>query len=160
MPHFPKTPVAYPAPWATSAMVTVASGNGKGQIFVKGEVIKTVPESKIVETLIEEAMRIAASDMPDLVIAATHLPDRIDGVPDFELVWPSEGHGLRESQVVLDVMEVGDVEREKTEFLPALVEAVAAGDLSRATASVMSTAPIGTPPPSPLARVAMSASIP
>ncbi|MGW0085696.1 flavodoxin-dependent (E)-4-hydroxy-3-methylbut-2-enyl-diphosphate synthase, partial [Streptomyces sp. NPDC003393] len=30
-----------------------------GQIFVKGEVIKTVPESKIVETLIEEAMKIA-----------------------------------------------------------------------------------------------------
>jgi (E)-4-hydroxy-3-methylbut-2-enyl-diphosphate synthase len=38
----------------------VASGNGKGQIFVKGEVIKTVPESKIVETLIEEAMKLAA----------------------------------------------------------------------------------------------------
>ncbi|MFK4226589.1 4-hydroxy-3-methylbut-2-en-1-yl diphosphate synthase, partial [Streptomyces sp. NPDC019890] len=37
------------------------SGNGKGQIFVKGEVIKTVPESKIVETLIEEAMKIAES---------------------------------------------------------------------------------------------------
>ncbi|MFI5758840.1 4-hydroxy-3-methylbut-2-en-1-yl diphosphate synthase, partial [Streptomyces sp. NPDC051569] len=31
----------------------------KGQIFVKGEIIKTVPESKIVETLIEEAMKIA-----------------------------------------------------------------------------------------------------
>ena len=38
----------------------MASGNGKGQIFVKGEVIKTVPEDQIVETLIEEAMRIAA----------------------------------------------------------------------------------------------------
>src|SRR5699024_3024831 len=37
----------------------VASGNGKGQIFVKGEVIKTVPEAQIVETLIEEATRIA-----------------------------------------------------------------------------------------------------
>ncbi|WP_037618000.1 flavodoxin/ferredoxin-dependent (E)-4-hydroxy-3-methylbut-2-enyl-diphosphate synthase [Streptomyces aureus] len=37
----------------------VASGNGKGQIFVKGEVIKTVPESKIVETLIDEAMKLA-----------------------------------------------------------------------------------------------------
>jgi (E)-4-hydroxy-3-methylbut-2-enyl-diphosphate synthase len=36
-----------------------ASGNGKGQIFVKGEVIKTVPESEIVETLIEEALRLA-----------------------------------------------------------------------------------------------------
>lgn len=38
----------------------MASGNGKGQIFVKGEVIKTVPEAMIVETLIEEAMRLAS----------------------------------------------------------------------------------------------------
>ncbi|MGA1329496.1 MAG: 4-hydroxy-3-methylbut-2-en-1-yl diphosphate synthase, partial [Candidatus Nanopelagicales bacterium] len=37
-----------------------ASGNGKGQIFVKGEVIKTVPESEIVATLIAEANRLAA----------------------------------------------------------------------------------------------------
>jgi (E)-4-hydroxy-3-methylbut-2-enyl-diphosphate synthase len=44
---------------AREADLGVASGNGKGQIFVKGEVIKTVPESMIVETLIEEAMRIA-----------------------------------------------------------------------------------------------------
>ncbi|TDW23158.1 flavodoxin-dependent (E)-4-hydroxy-3-methylbut-2-enyl-diphosphate synthase [Kribbella kalugense] len=46
---------------AREADLGVASGNGKGQIFVKGEVIKTVPESAIVETLIEEAMRIAES---------------------------------------------------------------------------------------------------
>ena len=44
---------------AREADLGVASGNGKGQIFVKGEVIKTVPEQLIVETLIEEAMRIA-----------------------------------------------------------------------------------------------------
>jgi (E)-4-hydroxy-3-methylbut-2-enyl-diphosphate synthase len=44
---------------AREADLGVASGNGKGQIFVKGEVIKTVPESAIVETLIEEAVRIA-----------------------------------------------------------------------------------------------------
>ena len=44
---------------ARDADIGVASGNGKGQIFVKGEVIKTVPESKIVETLIEEALRLA-----------------------------------------------------------------------------------------------------
>ena len=44
---------------AREADLGVASGNGKGQIFVKGEVIKTVPEKLIVETLIEEAMRIA-----------------------------------------------------------------------------------------------------
>lgn len=44
---------------AREADLGVASGNGKGQIFVKGEVVKTVPEDQIVETLIEEAMRIA-----------------------------------------------------------------------------------------------------
>jgi len=44
---------------AREADLGVASGNGKGQIFVKGEVIKTVPESQIVETLIEEALKLA-----------------------------------------------------------------------------------------------------
>nr|BAF98622.1 putative 4-hydroxy-3-methylbut-2-en-1-yl diphosphate synthase 1 [Streptomyces argenteolus] len=44
---------------AREADLGVASGNGKGQIFVRGEVIKTVPESQIVETLIEEALRLA-----------------------------------------------------------------------------------------------------
>ena len=45
---------------AREADLGVASGNGKGQIFVKGEVIKTVPEDQIVETLLQEARRIAA----------------------------------------------------------------------------------------------------
>lgn len=49
---------------AREADLGVASGNGKGQIFVKGEVIKTVPEALIVETLIEEAMRLAESMDP------------------------------------------------------------------------------------------------
>ncbi|GAA4916225.1 flavodoxin-dependent (E)-4-hydroxy-3-methylbut-2-enyl-diphosphate synthase [Streptomonospora salina] len=44
---------------ARDADLGVASGNGKGQIFVKGEVVKTVPEERIVETLIDEAQRIA-----------------------------------------------------------------------------------------------------
>ncbi|TDC81880.1 flavodoxin-dependent (E)-4-hydroxy-3-methylbut-2-enyl-diphosphate synthase [Actinomadura sp. 7K507] len=48
---------------AREADLGVASGNGKGQIFVKGEVVATVPESKIVETLIDEAMRLA-EEMP------------------------------------------------------------------------------------------------
>src|SRR5437773_3764249 len=53
---------------AREADLGVASGNGKGQIFVKGEVIKTVPESQIVETLVEQALRIAEDmgvEVPD-----------------------------------------------------------------------------------------------
>jgi (E)-4-hydroxy-3-methylbut-2-enyl-diphosphate synthase len=45
---------------AREADLGVAAGNGKGQIFIKGEVIKTVPESEIVATLIEEANKLAA----------------------------------------------------------------------------------------------------
>ncbi len=49
---------------AREADLGVASGNGKGQIFVHGEVIKTVPEDQIVDTLLAEANRMA-EDVPD-----------------------------------------------------------------------------------------------
>ena len=58
---------------AREADLGVASGNGKGQIFVKGEVIKTVPESEIVATLIEEARRIADELGPDAQIGTAQV---------------------------------------------------------------------------------------
>jgi (E)-4-hydroxy-3-methylbut-2-enyl-diphosphate synthase len=51
---------------AREADLGVASGNGKGQIFVRGRVVKTVPESQIVETLIEEALALAEEMGPRL----------------------------------------------------------------------------------------------
>ncbi|MFT8788189.1 MAG: flavodoxin-dependent (E)-4-hydroxy-3-methylbut-2-enyl-diphosphate synthase [Bifidobacterium psychraerophilum] len=44
---------------AREADLGVASGNGKGQIFIKGEVVETVPEDRIVATLLERAHAIA-----------------------------------------------------------------------------------------------------
>src|SRR6202043_3580239 len=44
---------------AREADLGVASGNGKGQV------VATVPESKIVETLIDEAMRLAEQALED-----------------------------------------------------------------------------------------------
>jgi len=58
---------------AREADLGVASGNGKGQIFVKGQVIKTVPESQIVETLVEEALRLAEA-------MGVELPEELQGV--------------------------------------------------------------------------------
>jgi len=52
---------------AREADLGVASGNGRGQIFVRGEVIKTVAEADIVATLIEEANRLAAEMPPGAV---------------------------------------------------------------------------------------------
>ncbi|MFI5987525.1 flavodoxin-dependent (E)-4-hydroxy-3-methylbut-2-enyl-diphosphate synthase [Streptomyces sp. NPDC051555] len=36
----------------------VSCGNGKGQIFVKGQVVKTVPEHQVVDALLDEALRL------------------------------------------------------------------------------------------------------
>ncbi|WP_405672936.1 flavodoxin-dependent (E)-4-hydroxy-3-methylbut-2-enyl-diphosphate synthase [Streptomyces sp. NBC_01530] len=36
----------------------VSCGNGKGQIFVRGQVVRTVPESRVVEALLDEALRL------------------------------------------------------------------------------------------------------
>ncbi|MFE0646341.1 flavodoxin-dependent (E)-4-hydroxy-3-methylbut-2-enyl-diphosphate synthase [Streptomyces sp. NPDC058877] len=44
---------------AREADLGVSAGNGKGQIFVKGQVIATVPEARIVDRLVEEALRLA-----------------------------------------------------------------------------------------------------
>ncbi len=38
------------------ADIGVSAGNHKGQIFVRGEVVRTVPESMIVEALLEQAL--------------------------------------------------------------------------------------------------------
>ncbi|MFD5918770.1 flavodoxin-dependent (E)-4-hydroxy-3-methylbut-2-enyl-diphosphate synthase [Kitasatospora sp. NPDC058201] len=41
---------------AREADLGVSCGNGKGQIFIRGEVVKTVPEAQIVDALLEEAL--------------------------------------------------------------------------------------------------------
>ncbi|MFI0743392.1 flavodoxin-dependent (E)-4-hydroxy-3-methylbut-2-enyl-diphosphate synthase [Streptomyces sp. NPDC021100] len=53
------------------ADIGVSSGNGKGQIFVRGEVVATVPENKIVETLVEHALRLTESADAQAEEAAT-----------------------------------------------------------------------------------------
>jgi (E)-4-hydroxy-3-methylbut-2-enyl-diphosphate synthase len=44
---------------AREADLGVASGNGKGRIFIKGTVVETVPENRIVETLLRRASEMA-----------------------------------------------------------------------------------------------------
>ncbi|WP_460368295.1 flavodoxin-dependent (E)-4-hydroxy-3-methylbut-2-enyl-diphosphate synthase [Actinocorallia lasiicapitis] len=47
---------------AREADLGVASGNGKGQIFVRGRIVATVPESRIVEALLDEALKLTAEE--------------------------------------------------------------------------------------------------
>ncbi|MEX5713822.1 flavodoxin-dependent (E)-4-hydroxy-3-methylbut-2-enyl-diphosphate synthase [Parafrankia sp. FMc6] len=47
---------------AREADLGVSSGNGKGQIFVRGKVVKTVAEGQIVEALLEESLALVNRD--------------------------------------------------------------------------------------------------
>ncbi|MDH6697065.1 flavodoxin-dependent (E)-4-hydroxy-3-methylbut-2-enyl-diphosphate synthase [Streptomyces sp. MAA16] len=44
---------------AREADLGVSCGNGKGQIFIRGRVVRTVPEAQIVDALLEEALSLA-----------------------------------------------------------------------------------------------------
>ena len=55
---------------AREADLGCASGNGKGQIFVRGKVVETVPESRVVETLLEHAQTMADQMRAELGEAA------------------------------------------------------------------------------------------
>ncbi|HEV3362640.1 MAG TPA: flavodoxin-dependent (E)-4-hydroxy-3-methylbut-2-enyl-diphosphate synthase, partial [Acidimicrobiia bacterium] len=45
---------------ARSADLGIAAGRGKGHLFVRGKVVRVVPEAQMVEALVEEAERIVA----------------------------------------------------------------------------------------------------
>jgi len=49
---------------AREADIGVSSGNGKGQIFVRGQVVRTVPESKIVDALVDVALNLDPDGTP------------------------------------------------------------------------------------------------
>ena len=82
---------------AREADLGVASGNGKGQIFVKGEVIKTVPESEIVATLIEEANRLAAEMGADAPVGTPEVAHPVVAQRRPSVSWAAEGcpRGIR-----------------------------------------------------------------
>jgi len=59
---------------AREADLGCASGNGKGQIFVRGKVVETVPEDRVVETLLEHAEAMAdqmRSELGEAALAGT-----------------------------------------------------------------------------------------
>ena len=60
---------------AREADLGVASGNGKGQIIIKGKVVQTVPEDQIVPTLLERAKEIAAQMDAKAAAQGETLPD-------------------------------------------------------------------------------------
>jgi (E)-4-hydroxy-3-methylbut-2-enyl-diphosphate synthase len=55
---------------AREADIGIAAGKGKGHLFIKGQVVRVVPESEMVSALIEEARRLVAEGVEARLAAA------------------------------------------------------------------------------------------
>jgi (E)-4-hydroxy-3-methylbut-2-enyl-diphosphate synthase len=55
---------------ARGADLGIAAGRGKGHLFVKGQVVRVVPEARMVEALVEEAERLVAEGVEARLAAA------------------------------------------------------------------------------------------
>ncbi|MGW8953930.1 flavodoxin-dependent (E)-4-hydroxy-3-methylbut-2-enyl-diphosphate synthase [Streptomyces sp. NPDC055709] len=73
---------------AREADLGVSCGNGKGQIFRHGEVLATVPESNIVDALVDAALNLTSDEFPDSPESALSRQ-----VATASETWPHAGHG-------------------------------------------------------------------
>jgi (E)-4-hydroxy-3-methylbut-2-enyl-diphosphate synthase len=55
---------------AGSADIGIAAGRGKGHLFIKGKVVRVVPEADMVQALVEEARRLVAEGVEARLAAA------------------------------------------------------------------------------------------
>ncbi len=55
---------------AREADLGIAAGRGKGHLFVKGKVVRVVPEAEMVDALVDEAERIMAEGIEARLAAA------------------------------------------------------------------------------------------
>jgi (E)-4-hydroxy-3-methylbut-2-enyl-diphosphate synthase len=55
---------------AREADIGIAAGRGRGHLFIKGRVVRVVPEAEMVEALVEEARRLAAEGVEARLAAA------------------------------------------------------------------------------------------
>ena len=76
---------------ARSADLGIAAGNGRGHLFIKGQVVKVVKEDEMVEALIKEGQllteegveaRLAAADKNAATLAAQDAKDLLDSQGD------------------------------------------------------------------------------
>jgi (E)-4-hydroxy-3-methylbut-2-enyl-diphosphate synthase len=64
---------------AREADIGIAAGRGRGHLFIKGSVVRVVPEAEMVDALVDEARRLAAEGIDARLAAADGLAERLAG---------------------------------------------------------------------------------
>jgi (E)-4-hydroxy-3-methylbut-2-enyl-diphosphate synthase len=62
---------------AREADIGIAAGKGKGHLFIKGKVVRVVPEADMVSALVDEARRLVSEGVEARLAAADGLAEHI-----------------------------------------------------------------------------------
>lgn len=62
---------------AREADIGIAAGRGRGHLFIKGSVVRVVPEAEMVDALVDEARRLAAEGIDARLAAADGVAERL-----------------------------------------------------------------------------------
>jgi len=93
---------------ARGADLGIAAGRGKGHLFVRGQVVRVVPEAEMVDALVEEAERIVAEGIDARLAAADHDAERIAAETREELL-QIQGVDANHAQEKIDkIREIAD----------------------------------------------------
>jgi (E)-4-hydroxy-3-methylbut-2-enyl-diphosphate synthase len=93
---------------ARDADLGIAAGRGKGHLFVKGHVVRVVPEAEMVDALVEEAERIVEEGVEARIAAADADAEAIAGATRDELI-QIQGPDANHTSVKIDkIREIAD----------------------------------------------------
>jgi (E)-4-hydroxy-3-methylbut-2-enyl-diphosphate synthase len=93
---------------ARGADLGIAAGRGKGHLFVRGHVVRVVPEAEMVAALVEEAERIVAEGIDARIAAADEDAERIAEQTREELL-QIQGHDVNHAEEKIEkIREIAD----------------------------------------------------
>jgi hypothetical protein len=97
---------------ARSADIGIAAGRGKGHLFIKGQVVRVVPEAEMVEALLDEAQKLVEEGVEARLAAADTNAAAIAAADRLQLIEIKGDANLMSAIPLYDVDEVatkGDI---------------------------------------------------
>ncbi len=90
---------------AREADIGIAAGRGKGHLFIKGQVVRVVPEAEMVDALVDEARKLAAEGVDARLAAADGVAEELAAETAAELL-AAQGDANRVAERQARVAEV------------------------------------------------------
>ena len=93
---------------AREADLGIAAGRGKGHLFVKGQVVRVVPEAEMVAALVDEAERIIAEGIEARLAAADENAEAIAAATREELLQIQGVDANQSSEKIARIRDLSD----------------------------------------------------